>query len=229
MPLRVVVQADHALVESLAEQTDRFILSPVESNLEIAARVAQADVIVVDVTRNPAHALAEMKNLQLKRPLLALANKEQVGDALAAGAQAVLPREISAAKLEVAIAAVQKGLTVSEPGWLHAGTERGHTGIESGHAVDDNLTPREHEVLVLLAEGLSNKQIAGRLSISEHTAKFHVNSILQKMNAQKRVEAVVRADATVASVSAASKLRPGVSTTLPPVMSAIHEANWAAP
>jgi two-component system, NarL family, nitrate/nitrite response regulator NarL len=193
MPLRVVVQADHALVESLAEQTDRFILSPVESNLEIAARVAQADVIVVDVTRDPARALAEMKNLQLKRPLLALANKEQVGEALAAGAQAVLPREISAAKLEVAIAAVQKGLTVSEPGWLHAGTERGHTGIETGHAVDDNLTPREHEVLVLLAEGLSNKQIAGRLSISEHTAKFHVNSILQKMDAQKRVEAVVRA------------------------------------
>lgn len=191
MPLRVVVQADHALVESLAEQTDRFILSPVESNLEIAARVAQADVIVVDVTRDPAKALAEMKHLQLKRPLLALANKDQAADALAAGAQAVLPREISAAKLEVAIAAVQKGLTVSEPGWLTAG---GSGGIESGiGGANDNLTPREHEVLVLLAEGLSNKQIAAKLTISEHTAKFHVNSILQKMDAQKRVEAVVRA------------------------------------
>jgi DNA-binding NarL/FixJ family response regulator len=120
MPLRVVVQADHSLVESLAEQTDRFILSPVESNLEIAARVAQADVIVVDVTRNPAHALAEMKNLQLKRPLLALANKDQVADALAAGAQAVIARDSSAAKLEVAIAAVQKGLMVTQPGWLGA-------------------------------------------------------------------------------------------------------------
>lgn len=191
MPLRVVVQADHSLVESLAEQTDRFILSPVESNLEIAARVAQADVIVVDVTRNPAHALAEMKNLQLKRPLLALANKEQVADALAAGAQAVIARDSSAAKLEVAIAAVQKGLMVTEPGWLGAAS---HTStVESGKNVDDNLTPREHEVLILLAEGLSNKQIAAKLTISEHTAKFHVNSILQKMDAQKRVEAVVRA------------------------------------
>ncbi len=190
MPLRVVVQADHSLVESLAEQTDRFILSPVESNLEIAARVAQADVIVVDVTRNPAHALAEMKNLQLKRPLLALANKDQVAEALAAGAQAVIARDSSAAKLEVAIAAVQKGLMVTEPGWLSAGA---HVTVESGKNVDDNLTPREHEVLILLAEGLSNKQIAAKLTISEHTAKFHVNSILQKMDAQKRVEAVVRA------------------------------------
>ncbi|MDP3234205.1 MAG: response regulator transcription factor [Myxococcales bacterium] len=161
-----------------------------ESNLEIAARVAQADVIVVDVTRNPAHALAEMKNLQLKRPLLALANKDQVGEALAAGAQAVIARDSSAAKLEVAIAAVQKGLTVTEPGWLSAGA---HVTVETGKNVDDNLTPREHEVLILLAEGLSNKQIAAKLTISEHTAKFHVNSILQKMDAQKRVEAVVRA------------------------------------
>lgn len=193
MPLRVVVQADHSLVESLAEQTDRFILSPVESNLEIAARVAQADVIVVDLTRDPPRALAEMKNLQLKRPLLALAHKEQVADALAAGAQAVLPREISAAKLEVAIAAVQKGLTVTEPGWLNAASSGPSGTVEQGSAVDDNLTPREHEVLVLLAEGLSNKQIAAKLTISEHTAKFHVNSILQKMDAQKRVEAVVRA------------------------------------
>lgn len=192
MPLRVVVQADHALVESLAEQTDRFILSPVESNLEIAARVAQADVIVVDVTRDPPKALAEMKALQLKRPLLALANKEQVAEALAAGAQAVIPRDSSAAKLEVAIAAVQKGLTVTEPGWLNAVSSSG--GVQAGsNAVDDNLTPREHEVLILLAEGLSNKQIAAKLTISEHTAKFHVNSILQKMDAQKRVEAVVRA------------------------------------
>jgi len=192
MPLRVVVQADHALVESLAEQTDRFILSPVESNLEIAARVAQADVIVVDVTRDPPKALAEMKALQLKRPLLALANKEQVGEALAAGAQAVIPRDSTAAKLEVAIAAVQKGLTVTEPGWLNAASSS--TGVQAGsNAVDDNLTPREHEVLILLAEGLSNKQIAAKLTISEHTAKFHVNSILQKMDAQKRVEAVVRA------------------------------------
>jgi len=57
----------------------------------------------------------------------------------------------------------------------------------------DTLTPRESEVLHLIAEGLPNKQIAQKLSISEHTVKFHVNAILTKLGAQSRTEAVVRA------------------------------------
>lgn len=56
-----------------------------------------------------------------------------------------------------------------------------------------DLTPRELEALRLLAEGLPNKTIASRLGISEHTAKFHVNSILSKLGAQSRTEAVTRA------------------------------------
>lgn len=55
------------------------------------------------------------------------------------------------------------------------------------------LTPREQEVLTLLAEGLTNKTIAHRLEISDHTVKFHVNAILSKLNAQSRTEAVVQA------------------------------------
>ena len=57
----------------------------------------------------------------------------------------------------------------------------------------DDLTPREKEVLQLVAEGLTNKAIAQQLAISEHTVKFHVNAIMGKMNAQSRTEAVVRA------------------------------------
>ncbi len=56
-----------------------------------------------------------------------------------------------------------------------------------------DLTPREQEVLGLLAEGLSNKLIAARLGISEHTAKFHVNALLDKLGAETRTEAVVTA------------------------------------
>jgi DNA-binding NarL/FixJ family response regulator len=55
------------------------------------------------------------------------------------------------------------------------------------------LTPREHQVLELVAEGLSNKLIGLRLDISEHTAKFHVNSLLEKLEADTRTDAVVRA------------------------------------
>ena len=57
----------------------------------------------------------------------------------------------------------------------------------------EELTPRELQVLQRIAEGDSNKEIAHRLGISEHTVKFHVNSILAKLNAQSRTEAVVRA------------------------------------
>ena len=55
------------------------------------------------------------------------------------------------------------------------------------------LTPREREVLQLLAEGLANKAIAQRLAISEHTVKFHVNAIMSKLGAQSRTAAVVQA------------------------------------
>ncbi|MCS7070294.1 MAG: response regulator transcription factor [Anaerolinea sp.] len=63
----------------------------------------------------------------------------------------------------------------------------------TGERTPDALTPREIEVLRLIAEGLPNKQIAIKLSISEHTVKFHVNAILTKLGAQSRTEAVVRA------------------------------------
>jgi DNA-binding CsgD family transcriptional regulator len=60
-------------------------------------------------------------------------------------------------------------------------------GTSSGEPA---LTPRETEVLGLLAEGLANKEIAARLSFSTHTAKFHVESILRKLEAANRAEAV---------------------------------------
>ena len=63
--------------------------------------------------------------------------------------------------------------------------------VEAGVASD--LTRRESEVLALMADGLSNKEIAQRLTISDHTAKFHVNGILGKLGAQSRTEAVVLA------------------------------------
>lgn len=63
----------------------------------------------------------------------------------------------------------------------------------SDSALVEALTPREREVLELLAEGLSNKDIGRALGISEHTAKFHVNALLGKLDAQTRTEAVVRA------------------------------------
>lgn len=195
LPLRVVVQGDDALIESLSTNSERLILSPVETSLEISARVTQADVVVVDVAANPNVGLAAIQDLTFDRPVLALVHAGGTADAMAAGASGAIRRDSRATAIVAAIHAVQQGLTVFDGDYAEKGAvaAAAPAAVVSHERAQGVLTPRENEVLTLLAEGLSNKEIAAKLEISEHTAKFHVNSILQKMNAQKRVEAVVRA------------------------------------
>jgi len=89
--------------------------------------------------------------------------------------------------LSATLSAVAQGLLVSDP---TISSDAGSPGI-APPPVD--LTPRELEVLLLLAEGFPNKGVAARLSVSEHTVKFHVNSLMGKLNAQSRTEPVTRA------------------------------------
>lgn len=120
-------------------------------------------------------------------PLIALVEGERAAaEALGAGARAVLHRESDARILVAAIRAVAGGLLVLGPGYerVRPATPRGRS---------EPLTAREREVLALLGEARSNKEIAQRLGISEHTAKFHVNAVLAKLGAQRRTEAVVEA------------------------------------
>jgi DNA-binding NarL/FixJ family response regulator len=94
---------------------------------------------------------------------------------------ALLPTTATAEQIVAAIEAAAAGLVV-----LHAD----HAGPLTAAPVDDPLTPREREVLHMLAAGLGNKEIAARLHISDHTAKFHVSQILAKLAAASRAEAV---------------------------------------
>jgi DNA-binding NarL/FixJ family response regulator len=191
-PLRVVVMGDAALIEALASDTDRLVLSSVETNLEVSARVSQADVLVVDVAVQSEKGLLAIRTLEYDRPVLALVAAGQESEALAAGAAGAIRRTRAPKAIAAAVVALAHGLAVVEPKVLADQPMQLHVTAKPA-TVDHVLTPRESEVLTLLAEGLSNKGIAARLGISEHTAKFHVNSILQKMGAQKRVDAVVRA------------------------------------
>jgi two-component system, NarL family, nitrate/nitrite response regulator NarL len=112
---------------------------------------------------------------------------QQAAEAIAAGARGVLPRDVEPARLVAALRAVAAGLLVLDDGLAGSlARPRPRAGLA------EPLTPRELEVLGLLAEGLSNKRIAARLGISEHTAKFHVNAILGKLGAQSRAEAIVQ-------------------------------------
>lgn len=116
---------------------------------------------------------------------------EPVAEALRAGVKAVLPSGLSGQEIVAAVEAVSLGLVV-----LH-GTDvemllRAPSAVSSGgsEALIEPLTAREVEVLRLLSAGLGNKEIASRLEISEHTVKFHVSSIMGKLGAASRTEAV---------------------------------------
>jgi len=107
-------------------------------------------------------------------------------DALRSGIRAVLPGDLGAREILAAVAAAAAGLAVLHPQDIPAlVTERA-----VAPAPTQTLTPREVQVLAMLAEGHGNKTIAWKLGISEHTAKFHVASILSKLNAGTRTEAV---------------------------------------
>lgn len=111
-------------------------------------------------------------------------------DALAAGAAGVLPRTAAPARLAAALSAVAHGLVVLDSSLAESLLRQ--RPPDRAELIEE-LTPREQEVLALLAQGLTNKAIAERLSVSDHTAKFHVNSILGKLGAGSRTEALVRA------------------------------------
>jgi DNA-binding CsgD family transcriptional regulator len=132
-------------------------------------------------------AAAPLEEVQPGPPIVLLGEGEWNPRAFHLGVRALLPPDATPAEIVAAVHAAAGGLAVVDPreleGWLAgAGTP---PLAETGP-----LTPREMEVLRMMAEGAANKNIAWRLGISEHTAKFHVASILARLNAGTRAEAV---------------------------------------
>lgn len=124
-------------------------------------------------------------------------NSRQAIRLLQAGARAILPNDATAEEIVAAVNAAANDLIVVPPQILEtllsaSSTERFSIDAEAELPAElfESLTPREREVLELLGEGESNKAIARRLKISEHTVKFHVASIFGKLGAGTRTEAV---------------------------------------
>ena len=122
--------------------------------------------------------------------LLEQTTQNKVNRAIQLGIRGVLPADVAAVQLISAVVAVAKGLVVLQPGDLALAAASTRTRNGEAAELFEPLTPREKEVLEMLASGLGNKQIAAHLKISEHTAKFHVASILGKLGASSRTEAV---------------------------------------
>ena len=146
---------------------------------------AQLDGVIWDVGWEPLTTLPDEEPFPL--PVVALLPDETAVPQLwSLGIQAMLRRDAPAAAI---VAAMQAAL---DPEFVTAVLPDASLSTDTLSEFTD-LTPRENEVLYLLAEGLTNKAIAQQLEISDHTVKFHVNAILGKLNAQSRTEAVVQA------------------------------------
>ena len=155
----------------------------------------ELDAILIDVSDASLEDLLESlqeTGVARETPVILLlpgALPDAVSHALRVGVRGILPPSPEPQQLAAALEAVVRELVVfpSDP----ASPLRPAAGRASpADELTEPLTPREREVLRLLASGLGNKEIAAKLKISEHTAKFHVASILGKLGAASRAEAV---------------------------------------
>jgi DNA-binding NarL/FixJ family response regulator len=148
-------------------------------------------VIVVDYSGGePEDAHTVVESFPATPLVLIGADLASDGPGLSGAPVAYLPNDVDGRALAAAVHAAAAGLIVLDP------TVAGETGIHTharAAAAGESLTAREREVLLLVAEGLPNKAIARQLGISEHTAKFHVGSLLGKLGAGSRTEAVTLA------------------------------------
>jgi len=157
---------------------------------------ADPDVVLVDASGDSYEAALDAlvsSDFTTETPVILLTDHSRPGwtaEALRAGVRAILPTEVSADQLAAALQAASAGLVVVHPSEIPAVLPQASVALSPLAELAEPLTPREREVLQMLASGLVNKEIAAKLSISEHTIKFHVASILGKLGASTRTEAV---------------------------------------
>lgn len=198
---RLLVAADNYLARAglaaLLEERGWAVQAAVDSaDLQRHIDVYEPDLLVIDLGWGSADWRERLRDLDMDSPILALtADDVEAATAIAlivdiAPQFALLQRESDGDRIAAALEALFAGLSVVDPHLAGALTGPGRAALEPPQSP---LTPRENEVLQLLARGLTNKAIAVELGITPHTVKFHVNAIMSKLDAQSRTDAVVRA------------------------------------
>ena len=188
-----VARASMAAVISALDGLELVARASDADALARAVRIHAPDVILIEVERGGDALLQFVGALpEIPRPPGVVVLSDEPIDAtpltrrhITAWAQ--LPRRADAAEIDAAVLAVAAGLIVTHPMLAErTALPLGARGSHDGSV----LTPREIEVLGMLAAGLPNKAIAKRLGVSAHTVKFHVGSIMTKLHASSRTEAV---------------------------------------
>ena len=191
--IRVLLAAASAVrragLEALIRQTASLKLAgSLENTRNFSQRLHDLDPDVILMDADRAHP-PESAGV----PLVVLIDEPDAAwtaQALRSGTKAILHREAQMEEILTAIQAAYAGLVLLDPQVTLSLVSRIRPATDPADPMREDLTPREIEVLSMLAEGLGNREIASRLGISDHTVKFHISSILDKLNASSRTEAV---------------------------------------
>jgi two-component system nitrate/nitrite response regulator NarL len=203
--MRVLIIDDHALfrvgLKGLLEQRNIEVVGVAADGTEgiELAQELNPDIILLDLRMPGMGGLEVLSILREKTqstPVVMLTTSNEESDlikSLRSGAQGYLLKDMEPDELVGALRDIEKGKNVVAQDLTDALARmvQGETTLEDEEGPFSTLTPREHEILCLLADGQSNKLIARNLGISDGTVKLHVKAILRKLGIHSRVEAAV--------------------------------------
>lgn len=201
-PIRVLLVDDHTVVRSglsafLLAYDDLELVGEASNGADALQQCEQKlpDVVLMDLVMPGMNGVEATQTIRVNWPrtqviaLTSFPEEDLVQGALRAGAISYLLKNVSADELAGAIRAAHAGHATLAPEATRALIDAAHRPPVPG----DNLTPREREVLKLMAEGLHNQEIANRLVVSRSTVKSHVSNILAKLEVGSRAEAIALA------------------------------------
>ena len=202
-PVRLLVVDDHEIVRqglvALLDRREEFEVvaeagSAAES-IEMARRF-QPDLVIMDVRLPDGSGIEACREIRSELPgtrvviLTSYPDEEAVLSAIVAGASGYLLKQIRARDLVAALASVARGDSLLDPAVTEKVLERVRR-LGTGGTSDEiaQLTPQEQKILLLVAEGKTNKEIAAEIFLSDKTVKNYVSSILSKLNLERRAQA----------------------------------------
>lgn len=205
--IRVLVADDQRVVREgltmvLGLMDDVEVVGAASDGAEAVAMAVELrpDVVLMDLRMPRCDGVEATRRLRERRPetrvvvLTTYSDDRSVIDALRAGARGFLTKDAGGAEIRAALRQVLDGQAAIDPAVQRHLVDAIAGGASApGAALPHGLTPREAEVLSLIAEGLSNAEIATRLVVSEGTVKTHINHLFAKIGARDRAQAVAYA------------------------------------